>query len=179
VLSACPEPVEGRGARASSASARADTALAPHEHDPLYRTVFVGREQEVRQLHTAFDAAMSGQGGLVMVVARPGLRPASTSARLTHLRSVSGVMPHFVAMDVIAAHCDGYSPAVLQHQAHRPLPDLHWIPPRSSDGSILSQFGASTFPGAVHSNSFLTTIGTSSTTFPLYTAPPSLLYPTL
>jgi len=39
---------------------------------------------------------------------------------------------------------------MLQHQAHRPLPDLHWIPPRSCHCSILSQLGASTFPGAVH-----------------------------
>ena len=41
--------------------------------NPLYRTVFVGREQEVRQLHQAFDAAMSGQGALVMVVGEPGI----------------------------------------------------------------------------------------------------------
>jgi len=37
----------------------------------------------------------------------PGRCPASTSARRTHLRSVSAVpMPSFCATAVIAAHCD-------------------------------------------------------------------------
>jgi hypothetical protein len=41
--------------------------------NPLYRRTFVGRENEVRQLQQAFDAAMSGNGGLVMVVGEPGI----------------------------------------------------------------------------------------------------------
>ena len=41
--------------------------------DPLYRRTFVGRENEVRQLQQAFDGAMSGNGGLVMVVGEPGI----------------------------------------------------------------------------------------------------------
>jgi tetratricopeptide (TPR) repeat protein len=41
--------------------------------NPLYRRTFVGRENEVRQLQQAFDAALSGQGGLVMVVGEPGI----------------------------------------------------------------------------------------------------------
>src|SRR6266498_2906484 len=36
--------------------------------DPLYQPVFVGREQEIRQVQGAYDAALSGKGGLVMVV---------------------------------------------------------------------------------------------------------------
>jgi tetratricopeptide (TPR) repeat protein len=51
-----PEPVEGRVVV-----------------DPLYRRTFVGRENETRQLHQAYDAAVSGQGGLVMVVGEPGI----------------------------------------------------------------------------------------------------------
>ena len=41
--------------------------------DPLYRRTFVGREQELRQLQQAFDAALSGQGAWSMVVGEPGI----------------------------------------------------------------------------------------------------------
>jgi hypothetical protein len=40
---------------------------------PLYRRVFVGRETELKQLQSAFDAAVSGNGSLVMVMGEPGI----------------------------------------------------------------------------------------------------------
>jgi len=40
---------------------------------PLYRPVFVGREPELKQLQSAFDGAISGQGALLMVVGEPGI----------------------------------------------------------------------------------------------------------
>jgi tetratricopeptide (TPR) repeat protein len=40
---------------------------------PLYRPVFVGREAELKQLQSAFDGAISGQGSLLMVVGEPGI----------------------------------------------------------------------------------------------------------
>ena len=40
---------------------------------PIYRRVFVGREQELQQLKAAFDRALSGQGSLVTVVGEPGI----------------------------------------------------------------------------------------------------------
>jgi tetratricopeptide (TPR) repeat protein len=43
------------------------------EDSPLYRRVFVGREAELRQLQSCFDAAASGQGSLTMVVGEPGI----------------------------------------------------------------------------------------------------------
>jgi tetratricopeptide (TPR) repeat protein len=46
--------------------------VAPTEN-PLYRRVFVGREAELKQLQTAFDGAISGQGALMMVVGEPGI----------------------------------------------------------------------------------------------------------
>src|SRR5205814_5403309 len=49
-----------------------DDALRP-EANPLYRRTFVGREAELKQLQSAFDAALSGQGGLMMVVGEPGI----------------------------------------------------------------------------------------------------------
>ena len=42
-------------------------------------------------------------------VASPGRAPLSTSARRTHVRNVSAVIPNFEAIDVIVAHCDGCS----------------------------------------------------------------------
>ncbi len=44
-----------------------------HEHGPLYRRAFVGREGELDQVRRAFDAATSGQGGLFMLVGEPGI----------------------------------------------------------------------------------------------------------
>jgi len=85
------------------------------------------------------------RGRSARAVVRPGLAPASISARLTHLRSVSGVMPHFVAMDVIAAHCDGYSPVCSStRRTARSRTSTGYLP-RSCHCSILSQLGASTF----------------------------------
>ena len=47
--------------------------VAAAQESPLYRRVFVGREPEQRQLQSAFDGAMSGQGALMMVVGEPGI----------------------------------------------------------------------------------------------------------
>jgi hypothetical protein len=41
--------------------------------NPLYRRVFVGREAELKQLQSAFDGAISGQGALMMVLGEPGI----------------------------------------------------------------------------------------------------------
>ncbi len=41
--------------------------------NPIYRRSFVGREAELKGLHTAFDNAMSGVGSLTMVVGEPGI----------------------------------------------------------------------------------------------------------
>ena len=57
----------------STATTALSEPTSPHEHDPLYRRTFVGRENEVRQLQSAFDGAVSGNGALVMVVGEPGI----------------------------------------------------------------------------------------------------------
>jgi tetratricopeptide (TPR) repeat protein len=56
--------------KAEKLSTEQSKALA---ENPLYRRVFVGREAELRQLQSAFDAATSGQGSLTMVVGEPGI----------------------------------------------------------------------------------------------------------
>jgi tetratricopeptide (TPR) repeat protein len=50
--------------------------------NPLYRRVFVGREPELRQLQSAFDAATSGQGSLTMVVGEPGIGKTALTEQL-------------------------------------------------------------------------------------------------
>jgi eukaryotic-like serine/threonine-protein kinase len=50
-----------------------EVGVSPLGYDPLYRRTFVGREQELKQLHQAFDAALSGEGSLAVVVGEPGI----------------------------------------------------------------------------------------------------------
>ena len=58
--------------------------------NPLYRRVFVGRETELRQLQTAFDHALSGQGGLVMVVGEPGIGKTALVEQLATYATLRG-----------------------------------------------------------------------------------------
>ena len=58
--------------------------------NPLYRRVFVGREPELRQLQTAFDNALSGQGGLVMVVGEPGIGKTALCEQLATYATLRG-----------------------------------------------------------------------------------------
>jgi len=58
--------------------------------DPLYGRTFVGREQELHQLQSAFDAAVSGQGSLAMVVGEPGIGKTSLCEQLATYVAVRG-----------------------------------------------------------------------------------------
>ena len=60
--------------------------------DPLYRRTFVGREAELRQLHTAFDGAMSGEGSLQMVVGEPGIGKTTLCEQLATYVALRGGM---------------------------------------------------------------------------------------
>ncbi len=58
--------------------------------NPLYRRVFVGREAELRQLQSAFDGAMSGQGSLTMVVGEPGIGKTALCEQLSTYATLRG-----------------------------------------------------------------------------------------
>jgi tetratricopeptide (TPR) repeat protein len=58
--------------------------------NPLYRRVFVGREPELRQLQSAFDAAASGQGSLTMVVGEPGIGKTAITEQLATYAALRG-----------------------------------------------------------------------------------------
>ncbi len=76
-------------------SSKEGAALA---ENPLYRRVFVGREAELRQLQSAFDAATSGQGSLTMVVGEPGIgKTALTEQLATYVSLRNG--------RVLVGHC--------------------------------------------------------------------------
>jgi len=57
---------------------------------PLYRRVFVGREAELRQLQSAFDGAMSGQGALMMVMGEPGIGKTALCEQLSTYVTLRG-----------------------------------------------------------------------------------------
>jgi serine/threonine protein kinase/tetratricopeptide (TPR) repeat protein len=62
---------------------------APTEN-PLYRRVFVGREPELKELQSAFDGAISGQGALMMVTGEPGIGKTSLCEQLSTYVTLRG-----------------------------------------------------------------------------------------
>jgi tetratricopeptide (TPR) repeat protein len=62
---------------------------APAEN-PLYRRVFVGREPELKQLQSAFDGAISGQGALMMVMGEPGIGKTALCEQLATYATLRG-----------------------------------------------------------------------------------------
>jgi tetratricopeptide (TPR) repeat protein len=62
---------------------------APPEN-PLYRRVFVGREPELKQLQSAFDGAISGQGALMMVMGEPGIGKTALCEQLSTYVTLRG-----------------------------------------------------------------------------------------
>ena len=72
-------------------------APTANQDNPLYRRTFVGREQELRQLQQARDGALSGQGGLQMVVGEAGIGKTSLWEQLStyvSLRSGRSLVGH-------------------------------------------------------------------------------------
>ena len=83
-------------------------------------------------------------------VAGLGHWPVSHSRRCAQRRRVSGVQAILAAIDSMAAHCEWYSLGSLANHVHRVLDDFEGILRLFLHGSILSNTGASTKPGAIH-----------------------------
>ena len=60
--------------------------------NPIYRRIFVGRENELKTLQNAFTDAMSGQGALMMVVGEPGIGKTSVCEELATFVTLRGGM---------------------------------------------------------------------------------------
>jgi serine/threonine protein kinase/tetratricopeptide (TPR) repeat protein/ribosomal protein L40E len=58
--------------------------------NPLYRRVFVGREPELKQLQSAFDGAISGQGALMMITGEPGIGKTALCEQLSTYVTLRG-----------------------------------------------------------------------------------------
>jgi hypothetical protein len=58
--------------------------------NPLYRRHFVGRENELKQLQSAFDGAISGKGALMMVVGEPGIGKTAVCEQLATFVTLRG-----------------------------------------------------------------------------------------
>jgi tetratricopeptide (TPR) repeat protein/archaellum biogenesis ATPase FlaH len=58
--------------------------------NPLYRRAFVGRESELKQLQSAFDGAISGQGALMMVTGEPGIGKTALCEQLSTYVTLRG-----------------------------------------------------------------------------------------
>jgi len=70
-----------------------EAIIPPEDTDkrsPVYRQVFVGRENELKQLKTAFDSSLSGQGSLVMVVGEPGIGKTAITQQLATYVTMRG-----------------------------------------------------------------------------------------
>jgi class 3 adenylate cyclase len=71
--------------RGSTPAPQPAAVETPHaeQANPIYRRTFVGREQELKTLEGAFDAALSGQGSLLMVVGEPGIGKTTITEQLS------------------------------------------------------------------------------------------------
>ena len=58
--------------------------------NPVYRRIFVGRENELKTLQNAFIGAMSGQGALMMVVGEPGIGKTALCEQLSTFVTLRG-----------------------------------------------------------------------------------------
>ncbi len=74
----------------SKVSKDASREASTISENPLYRRVFVGREPELKQLQSAFDGAVSGQGALMMVVGEPGIGKTAVCEQLSTYVTLRG-----------------------------------------------------------------------------------------
>jgi serine/threonine protein kinase/tetratricopeptide (TPR) repeat protein len=58
--------------------------------NPIYRRIFIGRENELKTLQNAFDGAMSGRGALMMVVGEPGIGKTAICDQLSTFVTLKG-----------------------------------------------------------------------------------------
>jgi eukaryotic-like serine/threonine-protein kinase len=70
--------------------AKTEQKATPPPENPLYRRVFVGREAELKQVQAAFDGAVSGNGGLWMVLGEPGIGKTALCEQLATYATLRG-----------------------------------------------------------------------------------------
>ena len=107
-------------------------------HSHIYRTTFVGRDVELRRLHSAFDDALSGQGSVAVVVGEPGIGKTSLCAQLATYVTLRGgttlvghcyedgsvSLPYLPFVEVLRAYVLAQEPNALKHKLGSSARDL-------------------------------------------------------
>jgi DNA-binding CsgD family transcriptional regulator len=107
------------------------------------RQPFVGREQELRQLQSAFATAAKGDGALILLVGEPGIGKTALSDQLCRFVSASGGLPvvghcydegsfrppYQPFVEVFATYLLGLDPDALQAELGSSAADLARIVP--------------------------------------------------
>jgi len=96
------ETLESIRAGADSDPATGEGPGQAISYSHVYRTTFVGRDAELRQLHDAFDNVLSGEGSLAVVVGEPGIGKSS--------------LPYLPFVEVLRAHVKSQDPDALRSQ---------------------------------------------------------------
>ncbi len=95
--------------------------------NPLYRRVFVGREPELKQLKSAFDGAISGQGALMMVTGEPGIGKTALCEQLSTyvtLRAGRTLVGHCYEAGSLSLPYLGFVEALRSYALSREVKDL-------------------------------------------------------
>jgi hypothetical protein len=139
-----PTPTEenqatvGAGLQPARSDVQAPDSTRTALDNPLYRRVFVGREQETRQLQTALDAALSGQGGLVMLVGEPGIGKTALVEQLATYATLRGAktlwghcyeegslsLPYLAFVEALRSYVVERSPEALRAELGSAASDL-------------------------------------------------------
>ena len=100
LLQKAPDDRPASASEVVDALSRVDPARRSTSHsdsgtnplDRLARWVFVGREQELERLHSAFDDAFAGRGSVVMLVGEPGIGKTRTAQELETYARIRGAL---------------------------------------------------------------------------------------
>ena len=140
---------------------------------PATETCFVGRHQEIAALHTAFEQAWAGCGGLILLAGEPGVGKtrlvhelAAYASRnearvlLGHCYEGEGAPPFWPWIQIIRTYIANWSPATLEAElgaaaadiaqfipeVHQQLPDLPSLPALTPEQARFRFFdGVTTF----------------------------------
>ena len=99
--------------------------------DRLALGVFVGREHELERLRKAFDNAVAGHGGLVMLVGEPGIGKTRTTQELETYAKMRGAQVLWGRTHE-SAGAPPYWPPACSHGKYGGAPADSWVRPQST-----------------------------------------------
>jgi eukaryotic-like serine/threonine-protein kinase len=131
------QTVELEARQAGSTNGATDVITATSDN-PLYRRVFVGREQELKQLQAAVDGALSGRGALAMVVGEPGIGKTAVCEQLATYVTLRGgltltghcyeegslSLPYLAFVEALRSYASSRPPEELRSQLGTAASDL-------------------------------------------------------